>query len=86
MSLQLHKPDGKGGIERRVVADRNWRTQLRGSRWGSGLRGGHLPDMNNPEMNPTRTIVSVAFWLFLGLLTFVLLVIGYKTGFWHVAS
>jgi hypothetical protein len=39
--------------------------------------------MTNPEMNPTRTAVSIGFWLFLGLLTFVLLVLGYGTHFWH---
>jgi hypothetical protein len=85
MSLQLHKPDGKGGIERRGASNPDWRSQLRGSRWGSGLRRG-LPRMNNPEMNPTRTFASVAFWLFLGVLTFALLVVGYKTGFWHFST
>ena len=83
MSLQLHKPDGQGGIEPRVVTGQNWRDQLRGTRWGSGLRGGKLPEMKNPEMNPTRTAVSIGFWLFLGLVTFVLLVLGYGTHFWH---
>lgn len=83
MSLQLHKPDGKGGIEPRVVSGQNWRDQLRATRWGSGLPGGAMPDMKNPEMNPTRTAVSIGFWLSLGLLTFVLLVLGYGTGFWH---
>ena len=82
MSLQLHKPDGKGGIEPRVVTGQNWRDQLRASRWGSGLKGGVMPEMSNPEMNPTRTAVSIGFWLFLGLLTFVLLVVGYGTHFW----
>ena len=83
MTLQLHKPDGKGGIEPRTVSDQNWRRQLRSPRWGSGRRGGQLSALRNPEMNPTRTAVSVAFWLFLGLLTFVVLVLGYGTGFWH---
>jgi hypothetical protein len=39
--------------------------------------------LSNPEMNPTRTGVSVSFWLLLGIGTFVLLVLGYSTGFWH---
>lgn len=83
MTLQLHKSDGKGGIEPRTVTDQNWRRQLRSPRWGSGLKGGQLDALRNPEMNPTRTAASVAFWLFLGLVTFVLLVLGYGTGFWH---
>jgi len=83
MSLQLHRPDGHGGLEPRTVQDRNWRNQLRSPRWGSRLRGGRLPDLKNPEMNPTPTPLAVLFWLGLGFLTFVLLVAGYGTGFWH---
>lgn len=83
MSLQLHRPDGRGGLERRTVEDQNWRRQLRSARWGASLKGGHLPELGNAEMNPTRTAVSVGFWLGLGALTFVLLLLGYGTGFWH---
>jgi hypothetical protein len=82
MTLQLHRPDGKGGIEPRPVSDRNWRNQLRSSRWGASLRRGNLPSLANTEMNPTSAVTSVAFWLGLGALTFILLVAGYGTGFW----
>ncbi len=82
MSLQLHRPDGRGGIEPRTVAEKNWRRQLRSPRWGSALRGGRLPDLANSEMNPTSTGMSVLFWFVLGAATFVLLVVGYGTGFW----
>ena len=82
MSLQLHRPDGKGGIEPRP-SDSSWRTSLQSRRWGMGRRGGKLPEMKNPEMNPTTTAMAVLFWLGLGALTFVLLVAGYGTGFWH---
>jgi hypothetical protein len=82
MTLQLHRPDGKGGVEPRPVVDPNWRRQLRSPRWGASLRGGELPALKNPEMNPTRTWVSVAFWVGLSVVTFVLLVIGYGSGFW----
>ena len=77
MSLQLHRPDGKGGLEPRPVTDHNWRNELRSSRWGASLKGGRLPDLANPEMNPTSTLRSVLFWLFLGLLTFGIVVVGY---------
>jgi hypothetical protein len=83
MSLQLHRPDGRGGLEPRPVQDRNWRQQLRSPRWGSGLRGGQLPELRNPEMNPTSTLRSALFWVGLGLLTFLVLVAGYGTGFWR---
>jgi hypothetical protein len=83
MTLQHHRPDGRGGLEPRSVSDRNWRKQLQSRRWGSSLRGGRLPELRNSEMNPTSTAMSVLFWLALGALTFVLLVLGYGTGFWH---
>lgn len=82
MSLQLHRPDGEGGLEPRPPASGDWRDQLRAGRWGSGLRRKRLPELKNPEMNPTPWPTSVLFWLGLGALTFLLLVVGYGTGFW----
>ncbi len=82
MTLQLHKPDGDGGLEPRPAIDQDWRDQLQSARWGSGLRRKRLPALANPEMNPTSRFMSVLFWLGLGALTFVILVVGYGTGFW----
>jgi len=86
MSLQLHRPDGKGGLEPRVVVERDWRRQLRSSRWGAALENGRLPELKNPEMNPTSAGRSVALWVGLAILTFVALVAGYGTGFWSLAG
>jgi hypothetical protein len=82
MTLKLHRPDGEGGLEPRTVVEPDWRSQLRSRRWGNGLGRGRLPDLNNPEMNPTSRFMSVVFWLGLGFVTFVLLVLGYSSGFW----
>jgi hypothetical protein len=82
MSLQLHRPDGEGGLEPSAGGDRDWRNQLRSPRWGGGLRRKRLPGLANPEMNPTPAPMSVLFWLGLGAVTFILLVVGYGTGFW----
>ena len=82
MSLQLHRPDGKGGLEVRPVTDRNWRNQLRSPRWGAALKGGKLPELVNSEMNPTTSARAVAFWVALALVTFALVAVGYGTGFW----
>jgi hypothetical protein len=82
MTLQLHRPDGKGGLEVRPVTDQNWRNQLRSPRWGASLKGAKLPALTNPEMNPTSTARAAAFWIALGILTFALVVAGYGTGFW----
>jgi hypothetical protein len=82
VSLQLHRPDGKGGIEPTPVGQPDWRSGMLSRRWGMGRRNGSLPQMKNPEMNPTATAMAVLFWLGLGALTFVLLVAGYGSGFW----
>jgi hypothetical protein len=84
MTLQLHRPDGEGGLEPRQVVEPDWRTQLESPRWGAGLEGGRLPDLKNPEMNPTSRFRSVLFWLGLGVATFLLLVVGYGSGFWKL--
>jgi len=83
MSLQLHRPDGKGGLEVRPVTDDNWRNQLRSSRWGAALRGGKAPSLSNPEMNPTSAWRAVAFWVILGLMTFGIIVAGYGLKLWQ---
>jgi hypothetical protein len=82
MTLQLHKPDGEGGLEARPATDQEWRSQLRSTRWGASLRKDSLPKLGNPEMDPTPSWISIGFWVGLGALTFILLVIGYGSGFW----
>ncbi|HEV7605412.1 MAG TPA: hypothetical protein VGO15_10625 [Candidatus Limnocylindrales bacterium] len=82
MTLQLHKPDGEGGLEPRAVVEPDWRAQLQSPRWGTALGRRRLPDLKNPEMNPTSRLSSVLFWLGLGALTFLVLVVGYTVGIW----
>jgi hypothetical protein len=84
MTLKLHRPDGAGGLEPRPADEPDWRGQLQSPRWGSGLRRGRLPGLDNPEMNPTSRFRSVLFWLGLGFVTFAVLVAGYSTGFWSL--
>jgi hypothetical protein len=79
MTLQLHRPDGQGGlVPTRPGAHprEDWRKTLTGARWRAAR-------LANPDVNPTRTIVAVGFWLVLAALTFVLLLAGYGTHFWH---
>jgi hypothetical protein len=85
MSLQLHRPDGQGGLEPRTVSEQNWRRQLRSPRWGTSLRGGRLPEHKNTEMEPTSRARSLLFWFALAAATFVLLVVGYASGFGSAA-
>jgi hypothetical protein len=86
MSLQLHKPDGRGGLEPRATHERDYRRQLRSTRWGAALSKGRLPDLKNPEMNPTSVVRSVMVWVGLAGLTFVALLAGYGLGIWHFAK
>jgi len=83
MSLQLHRPDGEGGLEPRPVTPGDWQDQLRSPRWGTGLRRDRLPELKNPEMEPTSRLRSVLFWVVLAAVTFVVLVAGYGSGFWN---
>ena len=82
MTLQLHRPDGEGGLQTGPTATDDHRTQLRGARWGSALRRGRLPRLSNTEMEPTPAWLAVGFWAGLAVLTFLLIVIGYGSGFW----
>jgi hypothetical protein len=83
MSLQLHHPDEHGVLKPEPGEAPDYREQLRSPRWGLALRSGKLPALKNPEMRPTSTLVSVMFWAGLGVATFVLIVLGYWSGFWH---
>ena len=83
MSLQLHRPDERGVLKHEPGPAPDYREQLRSPRWGLALRSGKLPALKNPEMRPTSTVVSVMFWAGLGVVTFVLIVLGYWSGFWH---
>ena len=83
MSLQLHRPDERGVLKREPGPAPDYRDQLRSPRWGLALRGEKLPKIGNPEMRPTSRLVAVAFWLSLGVATFVLIVLGYGIGFWN---
>ena len=84
MTLQLHRPDGEGGLEPVPSTDTDWRADLHSQRWGTGLEGGRLPELKNPEMNPTSRFRSVLFWFGLAAVTFLILVVGYGVGFWQL--
>ena len=86
MTLKLHRPDGEGGLEPRQVVEPDWRTQLESPRWGSALEGDRLPELKNPEMNPTSRMRSVLFWLALAAATFAIIALGYGSGFWSLSG
>lgn len=75
MSLKLYRPSPTG-LEPAPVEERNWRRRLRSRRWRAA-------PLANPEA-PATSGPAVAL-LFMGLLilTFVMLLLGYGTGFWN---
>ena len=82
MTLQLHRPDGRGGLvgspppTGRNAKPEDWRRALRSPRW-------RVAPLSNSEMNPTSYVAAAVFWAALAAMTFVLLVVGYGSHFWH---
>ena len=76
MSLKLYRPV-PGGVRPSPVEQRNWRARLRSRRWRAA-------PLENPEREGLRPISGVIFFGGLAVLTFVLLVVGYTTGFWSL--
>jgi hypothetical protein len=80
VTLQLHRPDGKGVMVPTPPPSKSrnedWRQGLRSTRW-------RVAPLRNSEMNPTSTTAAIGFWLALGGMTFVLLMLGLGSGFWH---
>jgi len=74
VSLKLYRP-GPDGLEPNPAAQRSWRGRLGSRRWAPA-------PLENVEQQPTSSRAAVIFWLALAALTFVLLVVGYGTGFW----
>ena len=52
MTMQLHRPDGEGGLEARPDAPQDWRTQLESPRWGTSLKGDALPKLVTLSVAP----------------------------------
>ena len=83
MSLQLHRPDGQGGIEPRPVARAATGAPAAVAALGRGRRERPAAGPQEPRDEP-----DVAAWIgrcsgsASAPLTFVILVAGYGTGFW----
>ncbi len=74
----MYRP-GPTGLEPNPVQVQTWRSRLRSRRWKPA-------PLQNPELPPTSSGLAVAFWLGLGLLTFMTLVFGYGIGLWSMPA
>jgi hypothetical protein len=78
LSLKLYRPT-PNGLEPNPVEQRTWRSRLGSRRW-------HPAALENRDQAPTSSRMAVMFWLVLAVATFVLLLVGYGTGFWGTIS
>jgi hypothetical protein len=78
MSLKLYRPV-PGGLEPAPVEQKNWRRRLRSRKWD-------VPELRNPEIGSIRPRAGVLFFGALGLLTFVLLIVGRSIGYWTLPA
>jgi hypothetical protein len=78
MSLKLYRPT-PNGLEPNPVEQRTWRSRLGSRRWQPAA-------LDNPDQAVTSSRMAVMFWLVLAVATFVLLLVGYGTGFWGSIS
>jgi hypothetical protein len=74
MSLRLYRPR-PGGLEPAQPEGGDWRDRLRSRRWRAAK-------LANPEAVPVAGWSAILVFGSLAIVTLVLLVIGYGTGFW----
>jgi hypothetical protein len=74
VSLKLYRP-APGGLEPSPVEQKTWRGRLRSTRWNAAA-------LANPEAREAGPGSAILLFGGLAILTFVLLVLGYASGFW----
>lgn len=75
MSMKLYRPTPDGGLEPAPVEARDYRRRLRSRRWDAA-------PLENPEVDTTSPTLTVVWIVALLAVTFVVIVLGYATGFW----
>jgi hypothetical protein len=74
MTLQHYRPGPDGSLEP-VKEPEDYRTLLRSRRWNPAA-------LENPEVETTNPWIAVGAIAVLSAITFVVLLIGYGSGFW----
>jgi hypothetical protein len=75
MSLKLYRPTPDGGMEPSPVVARDYRIRLRSRRWRAA-------PLDDSEAHKTDPRIAVAAIVGLSAFTFMVLVLGYVSGFW----
>lgn len=71
----VYRPTPEGGLERATGQTGDYREQLRSRRWNAAR-------LENPEGEPTDPRIATLAIAILCAMTFVLIVVGYASGFW----
>jgi hypothetical protein len=71
----VYRPGPDGGLEAATAETGDYRDQLHSRRWGAA-------PLKNPEAEKTDPRIAVAFIAGLSAITFIMLLIGYGSGFW----
>jgi hypothetical protein len=74
MTLQHYRPGQDGALEP-VEEPEDYRTQLRSRRWNAA-------PLENTEVETTNPWIAVLAITVVSVITFVVLVLGYGSGFW----
>ena len=72
---KLYRPAPDGGLEAVAPDGADYREKLGSRRWGAA-------PLENPEVEKTNPTIAVAFIIGLSIFTFVVIVVGYSSGFW----
>ena len=75
MSLKLYRKTPDGGLEPAPEEDVDYRRRLRSRRWAPA-------ELSNPDVQATNPWLAVALIAGIAVITFVVLVLGYWSGFW----
>ena len=63
MSLQLHRPDGEGGLEPRPSRARLAGPAPLAALGHAAFAGSRLPDLKNPRDEPDVAFIAILFWV-----------------------
>lgn len=72
---KMYRAGPDGGLEATLQESGDYRDRLISRRWNAA-------PLENPEAEPNDPRIAVGFIVGFSVLTFILLVAGYSTGFW----
>jgi hypothetical protein len=78
-ATMVFRPATEGGLEAAPREEGDYRSALRSRRWDAA-------PLRNPEVEKTDPRIAVAFIVAIAAITFVVVVLGYASGFWQLPA